>query len=114
MNWTEVEAQMRGYLPGVLPSGWSRLADRIVHRDDGVAVAAFSGFGLVVMVESHGVGLHQREHRVVVRRKDGLSTEDLLHVVRLYHRSKLRHALFEMAQDHPGVGHDEATFAFVT
>ena len=94
MTKEEILAEMRPYLPGVLPSGWSRLTNRVVHRFDGVAVAAYSGFGMTVIVESRA---HEAGRRYLVRVScaDGISLQDLLRVVNdLYRRSPYRDELY--------------------
>lgn len=111
-----VEAQMREFLPGVLHSRWRRLTSKLVYREDGVAVAAFSGRGLVVRVESRPRpgSVTRREHVVVVERRDAPLTHDdmLLVVDELFYRSKWRSLLFDMAAHHPGIGKHQATFSF--
>jgi hypothetical protein len=110
------ERQLRSYLPGPTPSGWSLASNSIVKRDDGALVVAYSGYGLVVTIESKERKGHRgrRDHAITVERRGGAVTaSDLERVVDgLYRRNGWRKQLHEMSQDHPGLGKAVVKFLF--
>ncbi len=80
------------YMPGFLPSGWSKLTHGPVLRRDGATVMTYSGFELLVtVVHREGVA----EIQVTRSTRGGRCTEDDISRVvdGLYRRSPLRHQM---------------------
>lgn len=97
MNRPAAEAHLRQHQPGLLPSGWARLSG-IVHREDGISLIAYAGFGLTVTVRSAATSMHGRICWVDVHRRDGqLTYRDLEQVMlKLYSHSLWKRAVREM------------------
>jgi len=72
------ERAMHQVLPGCLPSGWRKLTHQsIIWRNDGAGIAAYSGFGMKVLLESTSpVGDRQRIV-LSVERTDGEPPSEL-------------------------------------
>lgn len=86
------------YLPGLLPSGWSKSMQMPVLREhDGAWVMSYSGFGLLVTIVCRG------DVEVQVQRpaRDRACTNEELSQVtdNLYRRSPLRFRLHTAATD---------------
>ena len=109
---------MRQHLPGLIPSGWTRLVGRIVHREDGLAVVVYAGFGLTVMVKSvrteHGCFCWVDIHR----RSGPLTYEDLERVMLgLYAHSPWRRTVREMYRrsvEERMLGEGDSPFTFMS
>jgi hypothetical protein len=99
------EKALQQVLPGCLPSGWTRLAGKVlVWREDGTPISMYAGHGLKVAFEGTGTKLDRTVYTLSVSRRDGAapSESDLDKVRTLFLRMRralqMKHMLFTRHQ----------------